>query len=123
MSLEKLKELQKQQENKEKQSNLVLFENLIAINIGVPIKEHFPKLKNADGSKQKDEKGNDKRSQKSDGWTYTFAEFYSGRIIKVVLEKKYDLELLGSYKISGLGYDIKSASLVFIELKGHISNF
>ena len=33
------------------------FDNIVVVNVGVEPKEHFPKLKNADGSNMKDENG------------------------------------------------------------------
>ena len=58
-----------------KKSNLTRFDGLVVVNVGVKPTEHFPKLKDSEGNKVKDENGKDKRSDVSDGWTYTFAEF------------------------------------------------
>ena len=58
------------------------FDNIVVVNVGVEPKEHFPKLKNADGSNMKDENGKDLRSDKSDGYTYTFTEFGTAKVVK-----------------------------------------
>ena len=63
------------------------------MNVGVKPTEHFPKLKDSEGNKVKDENGKDKRSDVSDGWTYTFAEFGTAKVVKVVIPKLYELEL------------------------------
>lgn len=122
--LEKLKALQ---ESKSKTANLSLFNNLVVIDVGIKPTQHFPKLKDDLGNKIKDENGKDKRSDVSDGYTYSFVEFGTGKMIKVVLpqEQKQEqkIELLGSYKVVGLGYDIKSANMIFIEQKAQIAEY
>ena len=57
----------------------------------------------------------DKRSDKSDGWTYTFSEFGTCKKIMVVLPNRLDVRLMEAYKLSGLGYDIKGIDMFFIE--------
>ena len=57
----------------------------------------------------------DKRSETSDGWTYTFAEFSTCKTIKIVLPKRLNVQLMGAYKLGGLGYDIKAGNMYFIE--------
>ncbi|MDT2922735.1 hypothetical protein P7H94_12460 [Lactococcus lactis] len=118
--LEKLKALQ---ESKSKTANLSLFNNLVVIDVGIKPTQHFPKLKDDLGNKIKDENGKDKRSDVSDGYTYSFVEFGTGKMIKVVLPQEQKIELLGSYKVVGLGYDIKSANMIFIEQKAQIAEY
>lgn len=118
--IEKLKALQ---ESKSKTANLTLFSNLVVIDLGIKPTQHFPKLKDGLGNKIKDEDGKDKRSETSDGYTYTFAEFGTGKIVKVVLPQQQKIELLGSYMVAGYGYDIKSANMIFIDRKAKIAEY
>lgn len=118
--LEKLKALQ---ESKSKTANLSLFNNVVVIDVGIKPTEHFPKLKDKFGNKIKDENGKDKRSEISDGYTYTFTEFGTGKMVKIVLPEKLEIKLLGSYKVVGFGYDIKSANMIFIEQQGKIAEY
>ena len=118
--LEKLKALQ---ESKSKTANLSLFNNLVVIDVGIKPTQHFPKLKDEFGNKVKDENGKDKRSEISDGYTYTFTEFGTGKMVKVVLPQEQKIELLGSYVVVGFGYDIKQANMIFIEQKAKIAEY
>lgn len=118
--LEKLKALQ---ESKSKTANLSVFDNIVVIDVGIKPTQHFPKLKDRFGNKIKDENGKDKRSETSDGFTYTFTEFGTGKIVKIVLPQERKFELLGSYKVVGLGYDIKSANMIFIEQRAQIAEY
>lgn len=123
--LDKLKQLQKQQQSQASKSSMTAFDDIVVINVGVPPREHFPKLKDENGNNIKDEKGNDLRSDKSDGLTYTFTEFGTGKLVKVVLGAgvKDQLQLLASYTVGGLGYDIRNANMIFIEQNSKITNF
>ena len=81
MNTEKLQALQsklKQQNTSSKE----MFSDLVVVHVGIEPAEYFPKLKNSDGSKIKDEFGNDKRSETREGWTYTFIEMGTGRTVK-----------------------------------------
>ena len=118
--LEKLKALQ---ESKSKTANLSLFNNLVVIDVGIKPTQHFPKLKDEFGNKVKDENGKDTRSETSDGYTYTFTEFFTGKMVKVVLPQEQKIELLGSYVVVGFGYDIKQANMIFIEQKAKIAEY
>ena len=120
--LQRLKALQEESKVKAQTSNMTKFSDLLGVYVGAPSKEHFPKLKDGNGKVLKDEKGRDKRSATSDGYTHVFTEFGTSKMIQIVLPKKYDLELLTTYKLSGLGYDIKS-SMFFIEKDGTIANY
>lgn len=119
--LEKLKALQSQSNTTN--ASLTLFNNVVVVNVGVKPTPHFPKLKDKFGNKVKDENGKDKRSDVSDGLTYTFVEFGTGKMVKIVLSEERQFELLQAYKVAGLGYDIKSANMIFIEQKGHITDY
>ena len=111
--LEKLKALQ---ESKSKTANLSLFNNLVVIDVGIKPTQHFPKLKDEFGNKVK-------RSETSGGYTYTFTEFGTGKMVKVVIPQEQKIELLGSYVVVGFGYDIKSANMIFIEQKAKIAEY
>ena len=43
--------------------------------------------------------------------------------MKIVLSKRVDLKLLSVYSVSGMGYDIKSADMYFIEKDTTIANY
>ena len=90
------------------------FRDLVVRNVGVPIKEHFPKLK-VNGVVQKDADGNDARSQQSDGFTYTFSQFGTANKVMAVLPTKYNLDLLTAYKLSGLGYQMRQANMLYLD--------
>lgn len=122
-SIEKLRELQAKQKNQAQTSNMTDFNGLVVIHVGVEPTEHFPKLKDSDGNKIKDEKGADKRSEVSDGWTYTFTQFGTAKTVKIVLAKRINPALLGAFQVGGKGYDIKSGNLIFIEKDGTIANY
>ena len=119
--LEKLKALQSQSNTTN--ASLTLFNNVVVVNVGVNPTPQFPKLKDRFGNKVKDENGKDKRSETSDGLTYTFVEFGTGKMVKIVLSEERQFELLQAYKVAGLGYDIKSANMIFIEQKGQIADY
>ena len=44
-------------------------------------------------------------------------------MVKIVLSEERQFELLQAYKVAGLGYDIKSANMIFIEQKGQIAGY
>ncbi len=100
--------------NKDNRGNKQAFKNVV-IMLGVKPVEHFPKLKDKDGKTIKDEEGNDKRSETRDGYTYTFSDFESCRVVKVVLDKLYDIKIMNAYLVSGYGYDIRSSNMIFID--------
>lgn len=118
--LDKLKALQ---ESNLKTANLSLFSNLVVIDLGIKPTQHFPKLKDSLGNNIKDENGKDKRSEVSDGYTYTFSQFGTGKMVKVVLPQQQKFEILGSYKVVGFGYDIRSANMIFIEQNAKIAEY
>lgn len=90
------------------------FRDLVVCNVGVPIKEHFPKLK-VNGVVQKDADGSDARSQQSDGFTYTFSQFGTANKVMAVLPTKYNLDLLTVYKLTGLGYQMRQANMLYLD--------
>ena len=86
--MQKLQALQAQNKAKAKTSSMVKLENVVGVYLGTEPTEHFPKLLDSNGNKLQEEKNGrkvDKRSETSDGWTYTFAEFSTCKTIKIVL--------------------------------------
>ena len=110
-TLEKLSQLAGKQHCSNKQA----FNGLIVIKLGVKPIKHFPKAKGKDGKTVKDADGNDMRSEKSDGYTYTFSNFETSQVVKVVLDKLYDIKIMNAYLISGEGYEIRNANMLFID--------
>lgn len=98
------------------------FKKLKLVYLGVPNKEHFPKLKNADGSTQKNADGHDMRGQTLDGYTTTFSEVGTSNKVMLLLPKSYNLEWFGLYEASGLGYQMRNANLLYIDESVNISH-
>ena len=119
-TLDKLNKLAGQ----ETTSNKQMFKRIV-VALGPATKpvEHYPKLKDENGKTVKDEKGNDKRSDKSDGFMFTFSDFKTSRMVKVVLDKKYDVKVMQAYIISGLGYDLRGAGFVYLDENCTIKNY
>ena len=124
--LQKLQALQAQNKAKAKTSSMTKLENIVGVYLGTEPGEQFPKLLDANGNKIQEEKNGrklDKRSETSDGWTYTFAEFNTCKKVQIVLEKRINLQLMTAYNLGGLGYDIKSGNMYFIEKDTTITNY
>ena len=121
--LQRLKALQEQNKAKSQKSNMTAFNELVGIYVGTPIRPHYPKLRDENGKVIKDEKGRDKRSDENDGYTHVFAEFGTAKMIQIVLPKEYNLSITTAYALSGLGYDISSSNMFFIEKDGTIANY
>lgn len=123
--LQKLQALQAQNKAQVKASSMTQID-VVGIYLGTEPTEHFPKLLDSNGNKIQEEKNGrkvDKRSDISDGWTYTFAEFGTCKKIQIVLPKRVSVNLMTAYKIGGLGYDIKSGNMYFIEKDTTIVNY
>lgn len=112
--LEKLQKLAEQQ-NAKKTANLTAFSGLVCIHLGIPSKPYYPKLKDANGNKIKDEKGNDKRAEQPTGVQITLVQFGTGKKVIAVFPQGYKLDLLKAYVVGGKGYDIKSGNMYFLE--------
>lgn len=97
--------LLEEKKKQEKQGSLKPF-NSTVIDTGVPVREHFPNLRGADGKVLKDERGYNKKGDKSDGFMYTLAVFGQPQFVRVVLSKKIELTPAKPYKVSGFGYDM-----------------
>ena len=87
----------------------------VVVYLKADAKPHFPKKRDADGNVVKDEKGHEVRETVSDGFSYTFSEFGKSKVVKVVYPAKLKLGMLQAYVVSGLGYDIPSGNLIFID--------
>ena len=122
-NIEQLNKIRALEKSGSTSSNKTIFENLRVCYLDSPVKEHFPKVLNADGTKKKDENGNDLRSDRADGFIFTFSEIGTSQVVKVVLQKKYKLELDQFYSVGGKGYRIRSGNLIFIDEAGSISAF
>lgn len=119
--LQRLKALQEDNKTKVQTANMTEFKDLIVVYLGAEPKKYYPKVKE-NGLVVK-ENGRDKRSEKSSGYLYTFSEVISSKVVKVVLPNELNVQMLGVFKISGLGYSISSANLVFIGADGKIENY
>lgn len=101
----------------------IAFHDLVVCTVGAPVKEHFPKVKLADGTTKKDDEGNDIRAEKSDGYMFTFTQFGTATKVMAVLPRKYNLDLLSAYKLSGLGYQMRNANMIYVDENVNLSNY
>lgn len=109
--------------NSDSKGNRQAFKTIV-IKLGVKPVEHFPKVKGKDGKTQKDENGDDVRSKVSDGYTYTFSEFETSKIVKVVLDKTYStIKPMSAWVVTGYGYDIRSGNMIFIDKDVHLQEY
>lgn len=120
---DQLAKLQALQKKGVSSNNRVSFENLVCVSMGVEPVEHFPKLKDPEGKNLKDADGNDRRADKSDGWQYTFSQFGTASVVKVILAKDYNMKPLSVFVINGLGYDMRQANMKFIDKNATIANY
>ncbi len=118
-----INKLKNQIKNKNKNGNMTKFDGLISIFLGVEPKEFFPKIKDKEGHPVKDEKGEVMREPVATGFTYTFSELGTSKIIKIVVRKKLQIELLDLVILGGYGYDIKQNSMIFIQEEGVIRRY
>lgn len=107
------------EQEKKRSSKQIL--SAIVIYLGADVTQHFPKVKDASGKAVKDDKGNDLRSETSDGWTFTFSEVGTSKVVKVVYPKKVDVQMMTAYQVSGFGYSISSGNMLFIDEASKIS--
>jgi hypothetical protein len=119
-----LQKLQKEAAEKNKKaSNLVAFEDIPVVYLGTDNKPYYPKLKDNNGNTLKDEKGKERRSPTSTGFLSTFSELGTSKIVKVVLAQSNEFTLLSPYRISGLGFDLTNASMIFIQENGMVKKY
>lgn len=91
------------------------FAQIGVVDVDVDPREHFPKKKDASGKTVKDENGKDVRLEQSDGWTYLFVEYGTARKVMVILPKKYQVEPLQTYYVSGFGYNLSKAGMLYLD--------
>ena len=104
-SLSQEQRLLAEKQKQEKQGTMVAF-NATVIDVGIPAREHFPNLRNAEGKTIKDEKGFAKKAEKSDGYSITLAVFGKKQFVQLVLAKPINLKPATAYTVSGFGYDL-----------------
>lgn len=97
--------LMAEKQKQEKQGSLKAFSATV-IDVGIPVVPHYPNLKGSDGKTIKDDRGFAKKSDKSDGFSYTLAVFGRKQFVHLVLSKKMELKPASPYKASGFGYDL-----------------
>lgn len=105
----------KQLKERNRKSGKQYFSRLGVVNVDVGPKEHFPKLKDENGKTKLDADGKQMRSEKSDGWSYTFSEYGSAKRVIVVLTKPVKIAPLHVYLVSGFGYDLRQAGMIFLD--------
>lgn len=120
--LKRLQDFQKQKSIQSRVSSMVPFDT-VGVYLGVKPKEYFPKLRDENGEVVKDSNGSPVRSKEPMGYIHTFSEVTTSKMIKVVRPHEFPLSLMSPFRLTGLGYDIKSANMVFIEKEGMIESF
>lgn len=95
--------------------------NAVAIEVGIPVRPHFPSLKDKNGKTIKDENGYAKKSERSDGFSYVLAVFGKQQFVHVVLQKQINLKPACAYSISGYGFDIGKD--FYVKEDAHIRNY
>lgn len=107
-----------------KTGNKTEFNDLIVVYTGVAETQYFAKLKDENGNVVKGSDGKAKKVDTVSGYTYTFNELGTAKMVKVVLNKEnLNVQLLNVYKIGGLGYDLRQSNMIFIDEKGTIRNY
>lgn len=109
-----------EKKKQEQQGTMVPF-NSTVIDVGIPIREHFPNLRNSEGKTIKDERGFARKSEKSDGYSVTLAVFGKKQFVQLVLPKPVGLKPATAYVVSGFGYDL--GENFYIKQEGHIRNY
>ena len=99
------------EQEKKRSSKQIL--SAVVVYLGADITAHFPKVKDASGKAVKDDNGKDLRSDTSDGFTHTFSEVGTSKMVKIVCPKKLSLEMLTAYQVSGFGYSM--GSMLYID--------
>lgn len=105
---------------KRESSNLVSFNKIVVASLGAEVKPFYKKKKDENGQNVKDENGKDVREDEQSGWTYTFNEIGTSKIVKIVFNKNVELPILSIFELTGKGYDIKASSMIFIQEDGLI---
>ena len=107
---QKLQAFQAHNKAKSKTSCMTKLDNIIDVYRGTKQEEHIAKLLDENGNKIQEEKNGrkvDKRTETSNGWTYTFAQFNTCKKVQIVLDKRINWQQMAAYNRGGLDYDIK----------------
>lgn len=112
--------LMAEKQKQEKRGMLVPF-NGIVIDIGIPIREHYPSLKDANGKTLKDERGYAKKADKPDGYAITLATFGKKQFVQMVFSKKVSLVPAKAYRASGFGFDM--GENFYVKQDPHLTNY
>lgn len=115
ISKEKIEKIKALEESEPKESNKKSFDKLRVCYLGVPVKEHFPKV-------SKDVNGKVVRSDTSDGYSYVFSEIATSTKVMVILPKKIDLDWMDLFLVSGMGYQMRNANMIYLDEKTQIFN-
>lgn len=76
----------------------------------------FPEITRRERNKLTDpQTGRDMVSEISDGDTYTLSELGTSKIVKIVAISGLPLEVGEAYRIEGLGYDLRSSNMIFVD--------
>ncbi|WP_341932063.1 hypothetical protein [Streptococcus pluranimalium] len=112
----KLEELIAERREQTLQSNKLKMD-IIATSIGVVPTKHFPYLRDSNGKKipVENRPNRYKRSLESDGFSHTFCELGTCRKVVVLLPDLQDFELLQPFQITGLGYDMSSSNMLYLD--------
>lgn len=107
-----------------KTGNKTEFNDLIVVYTGVSETQYFAKLKDEKGNVLKSDDGKPIKVDTVTGYTYTFNQLGTAKMVRVVLNKEnLNIQLLNVYKIGGLGYDLRQSNMIFIDEKGSIRNY
>ena len=112
--------LMAEKQKQEKRGMLVPF-NGIVIDIGIPIREHYPSLKDANGKTLKDERGYAKKADKPDGYAIILATFGKKQFVQMVFPKKVSLVPAKAYRASGFGIDM--GENFYVKQDPHLTNY
>lgn len=104
-SVSQEQKLMAEKQKQERQGTMVPF-NAVVVDVGIPIREHFPNLRDSAGKTLKDERGFAKKADKPDGYSVTLAVFGKKQFVQLVFPKKIALVPARAYKASGFGYDL-----------------
>lgn len=116
--LEQLAKLQQQRQSRQSFQKVVVY-------LGAEAREHFAKKRDSQGQVLKDDSGNDLREDTPDGVTLSFSEVGTSSLVKVVYPSNQapDLKMMGAYVVSGMGFNINSANMLFLDQKVKISEY
>lgn len=105
-----------------KSDNRKSFDELLVISVGAEFnKPYYPTAVDEFGNKLKDENGNLVKSDIKH-YIHAFSELGTSKMVKLVTSDVIDIKMFKVYRITGRGYDINSANMLFIDLGGKIND-